>query len=107
MTAQTNIRSLSAWIIMQMIRLYRLVPKGQQRCIYHPTCSAYGLEAVRLHGAIRGGWLAVRRVGRCHPWGRGGLDPVPVRHDHSSTAEHRPTEQEHQGTSRELVLTEE
>ena len=68
-----------------LIRLYRWVvspakmllfgPLG--RCRYAPTCSAYALEAVRLHGVLRGGWLALRRLSRCHPWGGCGCDPVP------------------------------
>lgn len=47
-------------------------------CRFHPTCSAYGIEAIEAHGAVRGGLLAVRRVLRCHPWGRFGYDPVPT-----------------------------
>ena len=47
-------------------------------CRFAPTCSQYGIEAVEQHGALRGGLLAVRRVLRCHPWGRYGYDPVPV-----------------------------
>jgi uncharacterized protein len=48
-------------------------------CRYEPTCSAYALEAVQVHGALRGSFLAVRRLGRCHPWAGVGLDPVPSR----------------------------
>ena len=46
-------------------------------CKYYPSCSAYGLDALRHHGALRGSWLIVRRLGRCHPWAEGGFDPVP------------------------------
>ncbi|MGR3454261.1 membrane protein insertion efficiency factor YidD [Pseudooceanicola sp.] len=46
-------------------------------CRYHPTCSAYALEALEKHGAARGLWLTVRRVARCHPWGGSGIDNVP------------------------------
>jgi putative membrane protein insertion efficiency factor len=54
------------------------------RCIYLPTCSEYAYTAVSRFGGIRGSWLALRRFARCHPWGEGGLDPVPERA--SSTA---------------------
>lgn len=63
-----------------LIRLYRFVPKLGDHCRYHPSCSAYGLEAVRIHGGIKGGWLTIRRIGRCQPWGGTGLDPVPPGH---------------------------
>ena len=46
-------------------------------CRFQPTCSQYAYEAVVSHGAVRGAWLAIRRVGRCHPWGDAGYDPVP------------------------------
>ena len=61
------------------VRLYRwfLSPFMGRRCRYHPTCSAYALEAIEKHGAVRGWWLAVKRIGRCHPWGGAGFDPVP------------------------------
>jgi len=72
-------------ILVMSVRLYRWVlspaknllfgPLG--RCRFTPSCSEYALEALRLHGAWTGGWLALKRLGRCHPWGGCGEDPVP------------------------------
>ncbi|MEO1689297.1 MAG: membrane protein insertion efficiency factor YidD [Pseudomonadota bacterium] len=61
------------------IHAYRLLisPWLGRNCRFAPTCSEYALEALRTHGALRGGWLAARRVTRCHPWGGSGFDPVP------------------------------
>lgn len=70
-------RSPLALLLQGLIRLYRLVPKMGEHCRYHPSCSAYALEAVQVHGGLRGGWLTLRRLGRCQPWGGTGIDPVP------------------------------
>ena len=61
------------------VRAYRLFlsPWLGHSCRFQPTCSVYALEALERHGALRGGWLALRRIGRCHPWGGSGIDEVP------------------------------
>ncbi len=69
----------AARLLGLLIRVYRylLSPLLPPRCRFLPTCSAYALEAVERHGALHGGWLAVKRLARCHPWGGAGYDPVP------------------------------
>ncbi len=77
--------TVPARLLMLPIRAWRVLSvRLPPRCRYEPSCSAYALDALRLHGAARGSWLAVRRIGRCHPWGGSGFDPVPHdhRHDH-------------------------
>lgn len=68
-------------IAIFLIRGYQwlLSPVLGNNCRFHPTCSEYAIEAIRTHGLPRGSWLAVRRIGRCHPWGAAGHDPVPPR----------------------------
>jgi putative membrane protein insertion efficiency factor len=62
-----------------LIRIYQwtISPLLGQNCRFHPTCSQYAVEAVQSFGALRGSWLAVKRLGRCHPWHPGGFDPPP------------------------------
>jgi putative membrane protein insertion efficiency factor len=69
------------YLLIGLLRAYRAVisPLYGQVCRYHPSCSAYALQAVTDHGAARGSWLAVCRLARCHPWAAGGYDPVPAR----------------------------
>ena len=71
--------SAAARVLMVLITGYRrfISPLLGPRCRFAPSCSAYALEAIREHGALRGTWLAVRRIGRCHPFNPGGFDPVP------------------------------
>lgn len=72
-------KTLLTWLL----RGYQLLlsPTLGPRCRFYPSCSNYAIEALRVHGAARGSWLAARRVGRCHPWNAGGLDPVPPKDD--------------------------
>jgi len=67
------------WIFLALIGLYRrlLSPLLPPSCRFYPSCSAYGMEAIRRYGAWKGGWLTLRRLARCHPWGGHGHDPVP------------------------------
>ena len=69
----------TARLLRGVIHLYRgtLSPLLPRACRFEPSCSAYGLEALSLHGAGRGSWLTLKRLCRCHPWGGYGYDPVP------------------------------
>ena len=70
-----------ARLLVLLLTGYRrfVSPMLAPRCRFYPSCSAYALEAVQVHGALRGSWLAARRLSRCHPFHAGGLDPVPGR----------------------------
>jgi uncharacterized protein len=72
-------KSLLAKPLIWLVRGYQLLisPFVPPSCRFHPTCSHYAIEALRKHGALKGAWLAVRRIVRCHPWHPGGHDPVP------------------------------
>lgn len=68
-----------AWLLTGLVRAYQLLisPVLPPSCRFTPSCSAYAVQALARHGAVRGTWLAVTRVCRCHPWNDGGYDPVP------------------------------
>ena len=66
-------------LMLALIRFYRrgISPLRPSCCIFTPTCSQYALEALRKYGPLKGGWLTLKRLARCHPWGGSGYDPVP------------------------------
>jgi putative membrane protein insertion efficiency factor len=72
-------RRVAEALLLVLIRAYRyaISPLMGANCRFYPSCSAYALDAVRLHGPWRGTYLALRRLSRCHPWHEGGVDPVP------------------------------
>jgi hypothetical protein len=79
MTIEPQIRRWTAVPFVALIRAYQKLvsPSLGKSCRFHPTCSAYAVEALQVHGIVRGGWLALRRIGRCQPLVEGGYDPVP------------------------------
>lgn len=72
-------KKLLANFFIALIRFYQLSisPLFPPSCRYTPTCSAYGIEALKKHGPFKGGWLTLKRILSCHPWGGSGYDPVP------------------------------
>ncbi len=76
-------------VIQAPVRAYQKARAGRPSpCRYEPSCSTYALEALEVHGATRGSWLAIRRLLRCHPWGGHGWDPVPEPDVHRTTGAH-------------------
>jgi putative membrane protein insertion efficiency factor len=73
-----------------LIRFYQLAvsPYLGRNCRFYPSCSSYAYDAIGLHGVLKGGWLALRRIGRCHPWHPGGFDPVPDAHHRCKESHH-------------------
>ena len=82
----------AARLLVILITGYRrlISPLLGQRCRFAPSCSAYAAEAISAHGALRGGWLALRRISRCHPFHPGGHDPVPPARSTSATMDPPP-----------------
>ena len=81
------------------VRFYRLVfsPWVGHGCRFHPTCSAYALEALQRHGGIKGAWLTARRIARCHPWGGSGIDNVPESDKTKAQCRHQHHDGHHSG----------
>ncbi|HNX21022.1 MAG TPA: membrane protein insertion efficiency factor YidD [Bacteroidales bacterium] len=73
------VSQMISYVFIFLIRIYQytLSPLMGRSCRFTPTCSAYGIEAFRKHGPIKGGWLTFKRIIRCNPWGGSGYDPVP------------------------------
>ncbi|WP_020534658.1 membrane protein insertion efficiency factor YidD [Lewinella cohaerens] len=71
------------WLFILPIRFYQyaISPLLGPRCRFKPTCSHYAVEAIEEWGVLKGGWLALKRIGKCHPWGPWGYDPVPKKSD--------------------------
>ena len=81
-TLEVPVRAPLRWLrrsVIAAIRVYQLAlsPLLAPACRFDPSCSAYAVEAIARHGVIRGVWIALARIGRCHPWGGFGYDPVP------------------------------
>lgn len=72
-----------------LIRFYQIAisPYTPSSCRYSPTCSHYAVEALKVHGLFKGGWLAVKRISKCHPFGGSGYDPVPEKEDENKERE--------------------
>jgi uncharacterized protein len=83
------------WLLIGMITIYRWILSpvksvffgGGGCCRFTPSCSGYALEAIRIHGCFRGGWMALKRIASCHPWGSCGPDPVPPAREAGQTGQ--------------------
>ena len=84
-------------LVLTLIKGYRMVisPWLGNHCRFTPTCSHYSITAIERFGLLRGGWLALRRIGSCHPWHAGGIDPVPEQNCNNSTSQEQPTKHSH------------
>ncbi len=73
------VKIVFSWLFLGIIRLYQILlsPLLGASCRFTPTCSHYGIEAIKKYGPFKGGWLTLKRIGSCHPWGKHGHDPVP------------------------------
>lgn len=73
------LKNILAFPLLLVIYAYKYIisPLTPASCRHYPTCSSYSIEALSRHGPVRGGWMAVKRIASCHPWGSGGIDPVP------------------------------
>ncbi|TFJ91102.1 membrane protein insertion efficiency factor YidD [Lonepinella koalarum] len=76
-------------VLIKLIRVYQIAisPLIGPRCRFVPTCSCYGIEAIKTHGVAKGGWLTLKRILKCHPLNAGGFDPVPPKNDNNNHKE--------------------
>jgi putative membrane protein insertion efficiency factor len=90
-TMMRTVSALVGGLIGWTIRAYQLLvaPVLPASCRYHPSCSEYARQAIAGHGPLAGGWLALGRIGRCHPWGGSGVDPVPPAAGHATRPRRR------------------
>jgi len=77
------LKKIAIYPFILLIRFYQaaISPYTPAACRFSPTCSSYSLEALQLHGLFKGSWLAIKRIGKCHPWGGSGYDPVPKKEE--------------------------
>lgn len=80
-----QISAVFSWVLIKIVRLYQLTlsPFLGQNCRHYPTCSNYTIEAIREWGPIKGVWLGIKRILKCHPWGTSGYDPVPKKKENA------------------------
>ena len=80
------LRVILSYFLKALITVYKYVvsPLLGPKCRYLPTCSSYALEAIEVHGPLKGSWLGAKRILRCHPWGDSGYDPVPQKNENGS-----------------------
>jgi len=78
-----HIAAVASWILIKFVRLYQLTlsPFLGQNCRHYPTCSTYTIEAIQEWGPLKGVWLGIKRILKCHPWGTSGYDPVPKKEE--------------------------
>jgi len=81
-----HIGNALSWLLIKLIRFYQLAisPFLGSNCRHYPTCSNYMMEAVKEWGFLKGFWLGIKRIGKCHPWGTSGADPVPKKNNSSA-----------------------
>ena len=80
------LKKIATYPFILLIRFYQaaISPYTPAACRFSPTCSSYSLEALQVHGLFKGSWLAIKRIGKCHPWGGSGYDPVPKKDESHS-----------------------